>query len=111
MKVDKVLNSIIEDSSIMKLIKFKIDEIIEDGKIDYKDIPHFIEIIIIVLRNTNKLKSIKKNEIKDIMKEIIIYILKDNNLYEDNKEIVNDIINNSLNLIELGSSLKKCLCF
>lgn len=111
MKSEKILKHIIEDESIMTIIKYKINEIIKDDVVDYNDIPHLIEIVIIVLTNTKKLK-LSNQILKNTLKEIIVYILKSNNLInENNKETIDNLIDNSLHLVSLGNKLKRCLWF
>jgi hypothetical protein len=85
-----VLNSaaqkIVDDPIFLKIVEAKLKSIMSDGKIDKKDIP---DIIVMVVYCTNNLKkfNLSYNELGEVLEETIMYLLNHFDVIPDeNKE-------------------------
>ena len=85
-----VLNSaaqkIVDDPIFLKIVEAKLKSIMSDGKIDKKDIP---DIIVMVVYCTNNLKkfNLSYNELGEVLEETIMYLLNHFDVIpEENKE-------------------------
>ena len=77
---------LIEDTTFLKIVESKLKSIMMDGKIDKKDIP---EIIVLVVYCTNNLKkfNLSYNQLGEVLEETIIYLLNHFDVIpEENKE-------------------------
>lgn len=96
--VDTVIDQIIKKKEFKNNVNKHIKEIMKDGKIDYKDLP---TIILLVLEVYNSHSSIKLtlNDIPVFIRKIVKKILDDNDLIPDNEE------EKFLTLLEMGIKL------
>jgi len=77
---------IVDDPIFLKIVEAKMKSIMSDGKIDKKDIP---DIIVMVVYCTNNLKkfNLSYNELGEVLEETIMYLLNNFNVIpEENKE-------------------------
>ena len=65
---------IVDDPVFLKIVEAKLKSVMSDGKIDKKDIP---DIIVMVVYCTNNLKkfNLSYNELGEVLEETIMYLL------------------------------------
>ena len=89
---NSTVKKMFDDEDFVKSLDEKVCEITKDGKIDSKDIPDLMLIVLEVTNNLNKF-NLTYDEILKVLEEFIIYIIENKNLVEEkNKEEVNRII-------------------
>jgi|688.fasta_scaffold1950898_1 hypothetical protein len=89
---------IVDDPIFLKIVEAKLKSIMMDGKIDKKDIP---DIVIMVIYCTNNLKkfNLSYNQLGEVLEETIIYLLNHFDVIpEENKE---EFIMMTRNIVEL----------
>ena len=89
---------IVDDPIFLKIVEAKLKSIMVDGKIDKKDIP---DIVIMVIYCTNNLKkfNLSYNQLGEVLEETIIYLLNHFDVIpEENKE---EFIMMTRNIVEL----------
>jgi hypothetical protein len=76
---------LIDDPTFLKIIEVKLQSMMSDGKIDKKDIP---EIIILVVYCTNNLKkfNLSIHELGEVLEDTIMYLLNHFNVIPDDKK-------------------------
>ncbi len=108
----KTTQKIIDDPIFMKIMETKINSIMMDGKIDKKDIPDIMEL---VLYCTNNIKKLKLTHIKlsEVLEELILYILDHYKVIPDDQryEFIS-MTKTMVNLVMFQPKIKSCLfCF
>ena len=105
--ISKIL---VNDSNFLEKIDDHIQLIMNDGKIDMKDIP---EIMMLVSECYNNLKKVKVTyeELPNLFEEVIDFILDKYKLIDqDNEDEFKSMINVAIKLIMLKPGIKK-QCF
>jgi hypothetical protein len=100
---------IIEDPIFLKIIEIKLNSIMEDGKIDKKDIP---DIMILVLYCTNNLKkfNLTYNELSEVLEETLLYLLNHFKVIpEEQKYDFTLMTKTMVNLVMFKPKIKSCL--
>ena len=100
---------LVDDPTFLKIVETKLKSIMSDGKIDKKDIP---EIIVLVVYCTNNLKkfNLKYKELGEVLEETIIYLLNHFNVIpEDKKEEFKIMTNSMVQLVMMEPKVKSCL--
>lgn len=95
---NSTVKKMFDDEDFVKSLDEKVSEITKDGKVDSKDIP---ELMLIVLEVTDNLKkfNLTYDEILKVLEEFIIYIIETKNLVEEkDKEEVNRLIKTVIKL-------------
>jgi hypothetical protein len=99
---------LIDDPTFLKIIEVKLNSIMSDGKIDKKDIP---EIIILVVYCTNNLKkfNLTTNELGEVLEDTIMYLLNRFNVIpEDKKEEFKIMTKSMIDLVMMQPKVKSC---
>jgi len=99
---------LVDDSTFLKIIETKLQSIMNDGKIDKKDIP---EIIVLVVYCTNNLKkfNLSSNDLGEVLEETIMYLLQYFKVIpEDKKEEFKAMTNSMITLVMLQPKVKSC---
>jgi hypothetical protein len=105
----KATQKIIDDPIFMKIIETKINSIMMDGKIDKKDIPDIMEIILYCTNNLKKLKLTYK-ELSEVLEELIMYILDHFKVIpEDQRYEFISMTKTMVNLVMFQPRVKSCL--
>ena len=105
----ELFNKFINDELFLKIVEYKLKEIKKDGVIDAKDIPHIIYLIIECSKNLKHFKLTEK-KLKESLEELVIYLLKNFELLNKDKEdTLKPIIKTSLDLVLLKPRFRKCL--
>ena len=99
---------LIEDTTFLKIVESKLKSIMMDGKIDKKDIP---EIIVLVVYCTNNLKkfNLSYNKLGDVLEGTIIYLLNHFNVIpDDKKEEFKMMTHSMVQLVMMEPKVKSC---
>ena len=107
---NKVLNSaikkLVDDEEFIKSLDERIKEITRDGKIDSKDIPDLMLIVLECSDNLGKF-DLTYDEILQILEEFIMYILETRNLIEEkDKESIEKLLRTVLKLTMARPQIK-----
>lgn len=95
---NSTIKRMFDDEQFVKSLDEKISEITKDGKVDSKDIPELMLIVLEVTDNLNKF-NLTYDEILKVLEEFIIYIIETKNLVEDkDKKDVNRLIKTVIKL-------------
>ena len=100
---------LVDDPTFLKIIEVKLKSIMSDGKIDKKDIP---EIIILVVYCTNNLKkfNLSASELGEVLEDTIMYLLNRFNVIpEDKKEEFKIMTKSMIELVMMQPKVKSCL--
>ena len=99
---------IVDDPIFLKIVEAKLKSIMVDGKIDKKDIP---DIVIMVIYCTNNLKkfNLSYNQLGEVLEETIIYLLNHFDVIpEENKEEFIIMTKNIIELVMMQPKVKTC---
>jgi hypothetical protein len=99
---------IVDDPVFLKIVEAKLKSVMSDGKIDKKDIP---DIIIMVVYCTNNLKkfNLRYNELEEILEETIMYLLNHFDVIpEENKEEFRLMTKSMVELVMMQPRVKSC---
>ena len=97
---------LIDDPTFLKIIEVKLNSIMNDGKIDKKDIP---EIIVLVVYCTNNLKkfNLKADKLGEVLEETILYLLNHFKVIpEDKKEDFTAMTKSMIELVMMQPKVK-----
>ena len=100
---------IVDDPIFLKIVEAKLKSIMSDGKIDKKDIP---DIIVMVVYCTNSLKkfNLSYNELGEVLEETIMYLLNHFDVIpEENKEEFTIMTKSMVELVMMQPRVKNCL--
>jgi hypothetical protein len=108
----KATQKLIDDPIFMKIMETKINSIMMDGKIDKKDIPEIMELVLYCTNNLKKLKLTYK-ELTEVLEEIIIYILEHFKVIPEEQRYEFILMTKTMvNLVMFQPKVKSCLfCF
>jgi hypothetical protein len=99
---------IVDDPIFLKIVEAKLKSIMSDGKIDKKDIP---DIIVMVVYCTNNLKkfNLSYNELGEVLEETIMYLLNHFDVIpEENKEEFTVMTKSMVELVMMQPRIKSC---
>jgi hypothetical protein len=99
---------IVDDPVFLKIVEAKLKSIMSDGKIDKKDIP---DIIVMVVYCTNNLKkfNLSYNELGEVLEETIMYLLNHFDVIpEENKEEFIIMTKSMVELVMMQPRVKNC---
>ena len=100
---------LVDDPVFLKIVEAKLKSVMSDGKIDKKDIP---DIIVMVVYCTNNLKkfNLSYNELGEVLEETIMYLLNHFDVIpDDNKEDFRIMTNSMVKLVMMQPKVKSCL--
>lgn len=99
---------IVDDPIFLKIVEAKLKSIMSDGKIDKKDIP---DIMVLIVYCTNNLKkfNLTYDELGEVLEETIMYLLDHFNVIpEESKEDFRVMTQNMVQLVMLQPTIKSC---
>jgi len=99
---------LIDDTTFLKIVESKLKSIMMDGKIDKKDIP---EIIILVVYCTNNLKkfNLSYDELGTVLEDTVMYLLNHFNVIpEDKKEEFKIMTKSMIDLVMMQPKVVSC---
>jgi hypothetical protein len=100
---------IVDDPVFLKIVEAKLKSVMSDGKIDKKDIP---DIMVLVIYCTNNLKkfNLSYNELGEVLEETIMYLLNHFDVIpEENKEDFKIMTKSMVELVMMQPKVKSCL--
>jgi hypothetical protein len=107
-KLDTIINSLVKDEDFKKNVTNTLKKIMKDDKIDQKDLP---DIIFLVIDSYNKLNSTKLNlnDIPQFIRRVVRIILDEKNLIPDEQEeIFLNMVETAIKLVMIQPKVKKC---
>jgi hypothetical protein len=105
----KATQKIIEDPVFMKIIETKLNSIMMDGKIDKKDIPEIMELILYCTNNLKKFNLTYK-ELSEVLEELVIYLLDHFKVIpEEQRYEFMTMTKTMVNLVMFQPKVKSCL--
>uniref|UniRef100_A0A6C0J3W0 Uncharacterized protein n=1 Tax=viral metagenome TaxID=1070528 RepID=A0A6C0J3W0_9ZZZZ len=102
------VQTLVDDPAFVDSIEDNIKNIMADGKVTMADMPEIIEMATNCYNNLSKV-HLTYEELPDVLKEIICYILNKYELVpeEEEKQFMK-MIDTGINLIMLSPKVKKC---
>ena len=100
---------LVDDPIFLKIVEAKLKSVMSDGKIDKKDIP---DIMIVIIYCTNNLKkfNLSYEELGEVLEETIMYLLNHFDVIpEDNKEDFRLMTKSMVELVMMQPKVKSCL--
>jgi hypothetical protein len=100
---------LVDDPVFLKIVEAKLKSVMSDGKIDKKDIP---DIMIVIIYCTNNLKkfNLSYEELGEVLEETIMYLLNHFDVIpEDNKEDFRLMTKSMVELVMMQPKVKSCL--
>jgi hypothetical protein len=100
---------LVDDPVFLKIVEAKLKSVMSDGKIDKKDIP---DIMVLIIYCTNNLKkfNLSYDELGEVLEETIMYLLNHFDVIpEDNKEDFRLMTNSMVQLVMMQPKVKSCL--
>ena len=102
------VQALVDDPAFVDSIEENIKNIMADGKVTMADMPEIIEMATNCYNNLSKV-HLTYEELPDVLKEIICYILDKYDLVpEEEEEQFMKMIDTGVNLIMLSPKVKKC---
>ena len=105
----KATKKLIDDPIFLKIMQTKITSIMNDGKIDKKDIP---DIVVLVVYCTNNLKKFNLNAdiLGEVLEDTIMYLLNHFKVIPENNSSEFRIMTKSIiDLVMMQPKFKSCL--
>lgn len=99
---------LVDDPIFLKIVEAKLKSVMSDGKIDKKDIP---DIIVMVVYCTNNLKkfNLSYNQLGEVLEETIMYLLNHFDVIpEENKEEFRVMTHSMVELVMMQPRVKSC---
>lgn len=97
--IENIVNEILQNEQFKNDCKDSINAILKDGKLDMADTPYILNLVVNLINNTNELK-ITQDKIEGVLKVLLIRLLEEMKLLTDeNKAIVEKLIDSSLKLL------------
>mgnify|MGYP003975367331 CR=1 FL=1 len=106
--LDTIIDNLIKDTVFKKNVSDTITKVMKDGKIDHKDLP---DIIFLVIDSYNKLnsKKLSTNDIPEFIRRVVKIILDEKNLIHDNQEeMFLNMVEIAIKLVMIQPKVKKC---
>ena len=99
---------IVDDPIFLKIVEAKLKSIMIDGKIDKKDIPDIISMVVYCTNNLKKF-NLSYNELGEVLEETIMYLLNHFDVVpEENKEEFRVMTNSMVELVMMQPRVKTC---
>jgi len=99
---------LVDDPTFLKIVEAKLLSIMSDGKIDKKDIP---DIVVLVVYCTNNLKkfNLSADELGEVLEDTIMYLLNHFKVIPDDKNSEFRIMTKSIiDLVMMQPKFKSC---
>ncbi len=100
---------LVDDPVFLKIVEAKLKSVMSDGKIDKKDIP---DIVVMVVYCTNNLKkfNLSYNELGEVLEETIMYLLNHFDVIpEENKDDFRMMTKSMVELVMMQPRVKSCM--
>ena len=89
---------IVDDPIFLKIVESKLKSIMKDGKIDKKDIPDILRMVIYCTNNLKKF-NLSYNELGEVLEETIMYLLNNFDVIPENAR--EDFITMTKSMVQL----------
>ena len=106
--LDKIVNTLITDVKFKKNVSDTLNKVMKDGKIDHKDLP---DIIFLVIDSYNRLegKKLSLNDIPEFIRKVVKIILDEKNLIpDDHEEDFLNMVETAIKLVMIQPRVKNC---
>ena len=115
-QINEIVNVLLENEVFSMECNHRIEQIFADGKIDMKDLPHFI-ILVTEIYNTQTTIKINKRMIKNVLKGLMLRLIEDKHLLDHLSPEDRDLLMNSFEAIfsvlslTVNPTINKCNWF
>lgn len=110
--VDKIVDTLLGNKNFKEKCINKIKLIVADDKLDYKDIPHVVALIMLI-HKTDKIVNITKDKMKNVFETLLLRLLNEldayNSLSETEKEYINSAIDMATTLLLINVAGNKVI--
>ena len=115
---NKIADTLLENKQFKNEALINLKNILKDNKIDYADVPYILSLVATLYNNYSTI-HIKKSQIKDVFKIIILRLLDDVEILNKvNKDDLEKIIDSALSLLSMAINTEtimdkiksKCCC-
>ena len=117
---EKIVRELLDNEEFVNKCKENLFEILEDKKFNANDVPELINLVVLILEEYDNFK-IDEKDIAEVLRIIIIELLKKFNLLDEAKPNLEKMLDSCLKLVvlkvksksfwnKIGSFFKKCKC-
>jgi hypothetical protein len=117
---EKIVRELLDNEEFVNKCKENLFEILEDKKFNANDVPELINLVVLILEEYDNFK-IDEKDIAEVLRIIIIELLKKFNLLDEAKPNLEKMLDSCLKLVvlkvksktfwnKIASFFKKCKC-
>ncbi len=100
---------LVDDPVFLKIVEAKLKSVMSDGKIDKKDIPDIMVLIVYCTNNLQKF-NLSYTELGEVLEETIMYLLNHFDVIpEESKEDFRIMTKSMVELVMMQPKVKSCL--
>lgn len=96
--VRQIVDKLLDDTEFITQCEEKLNEIMEDKKFDFKDTPHVISLVVLVVDKYDDIK-IKKENVVETFKVLTMELLKRVDALDDCQEQIEAMLDSCLQLL------------
>tara|TARA_B100000123_G_C25710832_1_gene419859 strand:- start:411 stop:845 length:435 start_codon:yes stop_codon:yes gene_type:complete len=102
---ENVVNVLLDDEQFVADCKSDLDQIMKDGKFDFKDMPQVISLVVSIYTKYDKL-DINEEDIAEAFRLLIIALLKKFNMIEESNFEIESMLDSCLTLLVMKVKTK-----
>lgn len=102
---ENVINVLLDDQQFVADCKTDLDQIMKDGKFDFKDMPQVISLVVSIYTKYDKL-DINEEDIAEAFRLLIIALLKKFNMIEESNFEIESMLDSCLTLLVMKVKTK-----
>lgn len=114
---ENVINVLLDDEKFVADCKTDLDQIMKDGKFDFKDMPQVISLVVSIYTKYDKL-DINEEDIAEAFRLLIMALLKKFNMIEESNFEIESMLDSCLTLLVMKVKTKSfwskyfgwCIC-
>ena len=98
--IEKIVKELLDDNEFVESCKTEIQEIMKDGKFDFKDMPQVIALVVLVYEKYDKL-HVEEKDLIEVFRLLIVELLKKLKFMEESNDEINKMLESCLTLLVL----------
>lgn len=102
---ENVINVLLDDEQFVADCKADLDQIMKDGKFDFKDMPQVISLVVSIYTKYDKL-DINEEDIAEAFRLLIMALLKKFNMIEESNFEIESMLDSCLTLLVMKVKTK-----
>jgi|TARA_B100001093_G_scaffold326332_2_gene311335 hypothetical protein len=103
--IEKIVKELLDDNEFVESCKTEIQEIMKDGKFDFKDMPEVIALVVLVYEKYDKL-HVEQKDLIEVFRLLIVELLKKLNFMQESNDEINKMLESCLTLLVLQVKTK-----